>query len=213
MGRGPLYGPRHGPPTGANPRVSPTRWLGRQQHGYSTDNHKAKGCCLAGGRLSGRIRDHRAVLDLGLPAGGNERSACSRRKAWPRRISRPRSTRFPGANWRTELTKKVCARSYTKRVSGCWTIRNYFFIGWSITARNSDLQTPMSYPSKRMEALYRGGASGGRPANRRPAGNYGTRTDGLRRFWASHDISRAFPLIQPLSNFAMGKKKTLFRIP
>ena len=74
--------------------------------------------------------------------------------------------KIPGANWRTELNKKVLPL-YTNVFSGWLDYPEYFFI-WCYHGKNSIFNT-MSYQSKEMDALIDGAVTPRRPsATRRP---------------------------------------------
>ena len=60
--------------------------------------------------------------------------------------------KIPGANWRTELNKKVLPL-YTNVFSGWLDYPEYFFI-WCYHGKNSIFNT-MSYQSKELDAMHR----------------------------------------------------------
>jgi len=105
--------------------------------------------------------------------------------------------KVPGANWRTELNKKVLPL-YTNVFSGWLDYPEYFFI-WCYHGKNSIFNT-MSYQSKEMDALIDGAGAAA------SAGNTGDYEKSVKGFvdLAFTDIPR-IPLFQPLSNVAMQK--------
>jgi len=105
--------------------------------------------------------------------------------------------KIPGANWRTELTKKVMPL-YTNVFSGWLDYPEYFFI-WCYHGKNSIFNT-MSYQSKAMDALIEGASAAA------AIGDQATYDKDVRGFvdLAFADIPR-IPLYQPYVNVAMQK--------
>jgi peptide/nickel transport system substrate-binding protein len=105
--------------------------------------------------------------------------------------------KIPGANWRTELNKKVLPL-YTNVFSGWLDYPEYFFI-WCYHGKNSIFNT-MSYQSKEMDALIDGAGAAA------SVGDKATYEKDVKGFLdlAFTDIPR-IPLFQPYSNVAMQK--------
>ena len=108
--------------------------------------------------------------------------------------------KIPGANFRTELNKKVLPL-YTNVFSGWLDYPEYFFI-WCYHGNNSIFNT-MSYQSKDMDTLIDGAV------NAAAAGDKATWEKDVKGFvdLAFTDIPR-IPLFQPYSNVAMQKNVT-----
>ena len=115
---------------------------GRSRTRYNTDIAKAKQL-LAEAGYPERLRDH-ALVRSGLCR--RQRAALRAGAGEPRRRSASRRTinKIPGANWRTELNKKVMPL-YTNVFSGWLDYPEYFFF-WCYHGQNSVFNT-MSYQS------------------------------------------------------------------
>src|SRR6195256_2484813 len=105
--------------------------------------------------------------------------------------------KIPGANWRTELTKKVLPL-YTNVFSGWLDYPEYFFI-WCYHGKNSIFNT-MSYQSKPMDALIDGASAAAAIGDQAP---YDKDVKGFVDL-AFADVPR-IPLYQPYVNVAMQK--------
>src|SRR5437899_2538748 len=105
--------------------------------------------------------------------------------------------KIPGANWRTELNKKVLPL-YTNVFSGWLDYPEYFFI-WCYDGKNSIFNT-MSYQSKAMDEFISGAVDAAAVGN---TAKYDTDVKGFVDL-AFKDIPR-IPLYQPYVNVAMQK--------
>jgi peptide/nickel transport system substrate-binding protein len=105
--------------------------------------------------------------------------------------------KIPGANWRTELTKKVLPL-YINVFSGWLDYPEYFFI-WCYHGRNSIFNT-MSYQSKDMDAFIDGAVTAAANGDK---ANYDKDVKGFVDL-AFADVPRV-PMFQPYVNVAMQK--------
>ena len=105
--------------------------------------------------------------------------------------------KIPGANWRTELTKKTLPL-YTNVFSGWLDYPEYFFF-WCYDGQNSIFNT-MSYKNPEMDKLIAAARASAAIADK---STYYSR---VRRFvhLAFEDVPR-IPLFQPYANVAMQK--------
>ena len=111
--------------------------------------------------------------------------------------------KIPGANWRTELNKKVLPL-YTNVFSGWLDYPEYFFI-WCYHGKNSIFNT-MSYQSKALDTLIDGAVDAAAVGD---TANYDKDVKGLSTSPIA-DMPR-IPLFQPYSNVAM--QKNVSRLP
>ena len=174
---------------------APTEVAWPQPHKFNTDIAKAKALMAEAGYPNGF--ETTLSFDLGF-AGVNEPLCVLTQESLAQIGIKCTINKIPGANWRTELNKKVLPL-YTNVFSGWLDYPEYFFI-WCYHGKNSIFNT-MSYQSKDMDALdrrrgHRGG--GGRQGQLRQ-GREGLRRSGLM------PTSRASRSIQPFVNVAMQK--------
>ncbi|MBV8698359.1 MAG: ABC transporter substrate-binding protein, partial [Bradyrhizobium sp.] len=173
-------------------RASEVAWP--QPHQYSTDIEKAKALMAEAGHASGF--DTTLSFDLNF-AQVNEPLCVLVQESLGQIGIRCTINKVPGANWRTELTKKempLCTNVF----SGWLDYPEYFFY-WCYHGNNSIFNT-MSYKSPDMDRLIDGAraaaASGDKAA-------YETDVKGFVDL-AFADIPR-IPLYQPFVNVAMQK--------
>jgi peptide/nickel transport system substrate-binding protein len=187
-----LYGlakPLFGAPAGA-----PAQAAWPQPHGYSTDIAKAKALLAEAGHPNGF--ETTLSFDLGF-AGVNEPICVLTQESLAQIGIKTTINKIPGANWRTELTKKTLPL-YTNVFSGWLDYPEYFFI-WCYHGKNSIFNT-MSYQSKDMDALIEGA---GAAAAIGDEASYDKDVKGFVDL-AFADIPR-IPLYQPYVNVAMQK--------
>ena len=163
-----LAKPMFGAPAG-----TPTR--GRLAAAAQVQHRHRQGQGAAGrGRLSERLRDHALVRPR---LCRRQRAALRAGAGEPRRRSASRCTinKIPGANWRTELNKKVLPL-YTNVFSGWLDYPEYFFF-WCYHGKNSIFNT-MSYQSPEMDGFIDGARHRG---GERRQGDLRQGREGLRR--------------------------------
>jgi peptide/nickel transport system substrate-binding protein len=187
-----LYGlakPLYGAPAG-----TPTQAAWPQAHGYGTDIAKAKALLAEAGHPNGF--DTTLSFDLGF-AGVNEPICVLTQESLAQIGIKTTINKIPGANWRTELTKKTLPL-YTNVFSGWLDYPEYFFI-WCYHGKNSIFNT-MSYQSKDMDALIDGASAAA------AIGEQATYDKDVKGFvdLAFADMPR-IPLYQPYVNVAMQK--------
>src|SRR6202163_4791873 len=144
--------PRRSTPTplcGA-PAAAPAGVAWPQPHGYKTDIAKAKALLAEAGYPNGF--ETTLSFDLGF-AGVNEPICVLTQESLAQIGIKTTINKIPGANWRTELTKKVMPL-YTNVFSGWLDYPEYFFI-WCYHGKNSIFNT-MSYQSPEMDAFIDG---------------------------------------------------------
>jgi peptide/nickel transport system substrate-binding protein len=187
-----LARPLFGAPPGTATEVA---WP--QPHGYNTDLAKAKALLAEAGYPNGF--ETTLSFDLGF-AGVNEPVCVLTQESLAQIGIKTTINKIPGANWRTELTKKVMPL-YTNVFSGWLDYPEYFFI-WCYHGKNSIFNT-MSYQSKAMDALIDGASAAA------AVGEVATYEKDVRGFvdLAFADIPR-IPLYQPYVNVAMQKNVT-----
>lgn len=165
-----------------------------QAHGYSTNIEKAKALMTEAGHPNGF--DTTLSFDLGF-ATVNEPLCVLVQESLGQIGIRCTINKIPGANFRTELNKKVLPL-YTNVFSGWLDYPEYFFI-WCYHGNNSIFNT-MSYQNKTMDSFIDGAvtaaATGDNTAYERDVKGF--------LDLAFTDIPR-IPLFQPYSNVAMQK--------
>jgi peptide/nickel transport system substrate-binding protein len=184
-----LAKPMFGAPADKEPEVA---WP--QPHRFYTDIDKAKALLAEAGYPNGF--ETTLSFDLGF-AGVNEPLCVLVQESLGQIGIKCTINKIPGANWRTELNKKVLPL-YTNVFSGWLDYPEYFFI-WCYHGKNSIFNT-MNYQSKEMDALIDGAVTAA--AN----GNTGAYEKDVKGFvdLAFADIPR-IPLYQPYVNVAMQK--------
>lgn len=184
----PMYGAAAGAPTEA---VWP------HAHKFNTDIAKAKQLLAEAGYPNGF--ETTLSFDLGF-ATINEPLCVLVQESLAQIGIKAEINKIPGANWRTELNKKVLPL-YTNVFSGWLDYPEYFFI-WCYHGKNSIFNT-MSYQSKDMDALIDGA---GAAASTGDKAAYEKNVKGFIDL-AFTDIPR-IPIFQPYSNVAMQKNVT-----
>jgi peptide/nickel transport system substrate-binding protein len=165
-----------------------------QAHHFNTDIAKAKALLAEAGHPNGF--ETTLSFDLGF-AGVNEPLCVLTQESLAQIGIKTTINKIPGANWRTELTKKTMPL-YTNVFSGWLDYPEYFFI-WCYHGKNSIFNT-MSYQSKPMDALIEGASAAA------ASGEQATYDKDVKGFveLAFADIPR-IPLYQPYVNVAMQK--------
>jgi len=183
-----LAKPMFGAPANAATEVA---WP--QAHKYNTDIEKAK-ALMAEAAPNGI--ETTISFDLGF-AGVNEPLCVLVQESLAQIGIKCTINKIPGANWRTELNKKVLPL-YTNVFSGWLDYPEYFFI-WCYHGKNSIFNT-MSYQSKEMDGFIDGAVTAA--AN----GDQAAYEKDVKGFvdTAYADIPR-IPLYQPYVNVAMQK--------
>jgi peptide/nickel transport system substrate-binding protein len=161
---------------------------------YVTDIAKAKALLAEAGHPNGF--ETTLSFDLGF-AGVNEPLCVLVQESLAQIGIKTTINKIPGANWRTELNKKVLPL-YTNVFSGWLDYPEYFFI-WCYDGKNSIFNT-MSYQSKAMDAFIGGAVDAAAVGN---TAKYDTDVKGFVDL-AFKDIPR-IPLYQPYVNVAMQK--------
>jgi peptide/nickel transport system substrate-binding protein len=165
-----------------------------QAHKYNTDLAKAKQLLAEAGYPNGF--ETTLSFDLGF-ATINEPLCVLTQESLAQIGIKAEINKVPGANWRTELNKKVMPL-YTNVFSGWLDYPEYFFI-WCYHGKNSIFNT-MSYVSKEMDAFIDGAGTAA------TSGDKAAYEQNVKGFvdLAFTDIPR-IPLYQPYSNVAMQK--------
>jgi peptide/nickel transport system substrate-binding protein len=165
-----------------------------QPHRFTTDIAKAKQLMAEAGYPNGF--ETTISFDLGF-AGVNEPICVLTQESLAQIGIKTTINKIPGANWRTELNKKVLPL-YTNVFSGWLDYPEYFFI-WCYHGKNSIFNT-MSYQSKAMDALIDGASAAA------ASGDTATYDKDVKGFvdLAYADMPRV-PLYQPYVNVAMQK--------
>lgn len=176
---------------------TPTDPVWPQAHPYTTDIAKAKQLMAEAGYPNGF--ETTLSFDLGF-AVVNEPQCVLIQESLAQIGIKATLNKTPGANWRTELNKKVMPL-YTNVFSGWLDYPEYFFF-WCYHGQNSVFNT-MSYQSKDMDALI----DGARQAA--AMGDKAAYEKDVKGFvdLAFTDIPR-IPLYQPYVNVAMQKNVT-----
>ena len=184
-----LAKPMYGAPAG-----SPTQVAWPQPHGYSIDIAKAKALLSDAGFPNGF--ETTISFDLGF-AGVNEPICVLVQESLAQIGIKATINKIPGANWRTELNKKVLPL-YTNVFSGWLDYPEYFFI-WCYHGKNSIFNT-MSYQSKTMDDFIDGAVTAAANGDK---ATYEKDVKGMVDT-AYADMPR-IPLYQPYVNVAMQK--------
>ena len=168
-----------------------------QPHKFNTDIAKAKALMAEAGYPNGF--ETTLSFDLGF-ATVNEPMAVLIQESLGQIGIKTTINKIPGANFRTELNKKVLPL-YLNVFSGWLDYPEYFFI-WCYHGKNSIFNT-MSYQSKEMDGFIDGAVTAA--AN----GDKATYEKDVKGFvdLAFTDIPR-IPIFQPYSNVAMQKNIT-----
>ena len=132
------------------PASAPTQVAWPQPMHYNTDIAKAKALLAEAGYPNGF--ETTISFDLGF-AGVNEPLCVLVQESMAQIGIKCTINKIPGANWRTELNKKVLPL-YTNVFSGWLDYPEYFFI-WCYHGKNSIFNT-MSYQSKECDAFIDG---------------------------------------------------------
>ena len=187
-----LYG--LGKPMFGGAAGKPTEVAWPQQHGFNTDIAKAKQLLAEAGYPNGF--ETTLSFDLGF-ATVNEPLCVLVQESLAQIGIKATINKITGANWRTELNKKVLPL-YTNVFSGWLDYPEYFFI-WCYHGKNSIFNT-MSYQSKELDKLIDGAVDAA------AVGDKATYEKDVKGFvdLAYADIPR-IPLFQPYSNVAMQK--------
>ena len=173
---------------------TPTEVAWPQPHPYDTDIAKAKQLMAEAGHANGF--DTTLSFDLGF-AVVNEPLCVLVQESLAQIGIRATINKIPGANWRTELTKKTLPL-YTNVFSGWLDYPEYFFF-WCYDGQNSIFNT-MSYQSPAMDKLIAGARASA------AVGDKTTYDSSVKGFvdLAFEDIPR-IPIFQPYANVAMQK--------
>jgi peptide/nickel transport system substrate-binding protein len=165
-----------------------------QAHSFNTDLAKAKQLLAEAGYPNGF--ETTLSFDLGF-ATVNEPLCVLVQESLAQIGIKATINKITGANWRTELNKKVLPL-YTNVFSGWLDYPEYFFI-WCYHGKNSVFNT-MSYQSKELDKLIDGAVDAA------AIGDKATYEKDVKGFvdLAYADIPR-IPLFQPYSNVAMQK--------
>ena len=173
---------------------TPTEVAWPQAHSYNTDIAKAKQLLAEAGYPNGF--ETTLSFDLGF-AGVNEPLCVLTQESLAQIGIKTTINKIPGANWRTELNKKVLPL-YTNVFSGWLDYPEYFFI-WCYHGKNSIFNT-MSYQSKELDALIDGAVDAAAVGDK---AKYEKNVKGFVDL-AYADMPR-IPLFQPYVNVAMQK--------
>jgi peptide/nickel transport system substrate-binding protein len=184
-----LAKPMYGADAGA-----PTEVVWPQPHKFNTDLAKAKQLLAEAGYPNGF--ETTISFDLGF-ATVNEPLCVLTQESLAQIGIKAEINKIPGANWRTELNKKVLPL-YTNVFSGWLDYPEYFFI-WCYHGKNSIFNT-MSYQSKDMDGFIDGAVTAAAEGNKDA---YEKDVKGFVDL-AFADMPR-IPLFQPYSNVAMQK--------
>jgi peptide/nickel transport system substrate-binding protein len=176
------------------PANAPTQVAWPQPHKFNTDIAKAKALLAEAGYPNGF--ETTISFDLGF-AGVNEPLCVLVQESLAQIGIKCTINKIPGANWRTELNKKVLPL-YTNVFSGWLDYPEYFFI-WCYHGKNSIFNT-MSYQSKETDAFIDGAvtaaASGDKPTYDKDVKGFVDQV--------FTDMPR-IPIYQPYVNVAMQK--------
>jgi peptide/nickel transport system substrate-binding protein len=184
----PMYG-------AASNTVSETVWP--QPHGYNVDIDKAKALLAEAGFGNGI--ETTLSFDLGLGVIGEPLAVLVQESLGAIGI-KTTINKVPGANWRSEITKKELPM-IVNFFSGWLDYPEYFFF-WAYHGQNAVFNT-MSYQNPAMDALIDGAR---KAASEGDMATYATDTKGFIDL-AFADVPRV-PLFQPYLNVAMQKSIT-----
>jgi peptide/nickel transport system substrate-binding protein len=187
-----LYGlskPMYGAPADKATEVA---WP--QPHSFNTDLAKARQLLAEAGYPNGF--ETTLSFDLGF-AGVNEPLCVLVQESLAQIGIKTTINKIPGANWRTELNKKVLPL-YTNVFSGWLDYPEYFFI-WCYHGKNSIFNT-MSYQSKELDGMIDAAVDAAAVGDHR---KYDKNVKGFVDL-AYADVPR-IPLYQPYVNVAMQK--------
>jgi peptide/nickel transport system substrate-binding protein len=173
---------------------TPIKPVWPQAHSYNTNMAKAKQLMTEAGYPNGL--DTVLSFDLGF-AVVNEPQCVLIQESLNQIGIRTTLNKIPGANWRTELSKKTMP-IYVNVFSGWLDYPEYFFF-WCYHGQNAVFNT-MSYQSKDMDALIDGARQAAATGDK---ATYEKDVDGFIKL-AFTDIPR-IPLYQPFVNVAMQK--------
>jgi peptide/nickel transport system substrate-binding protein len=190
-----LANPMYGAPAD---KATEVKWP--QPTKYVTDIAKAKALMAEAGRADGF--ETTLSFDLGF-AGVNEPMCILIQESLAQIGIKCTINKIPGANWRTELNKKVMPL-YTNIFSGWLDYPEYFFY-WCYHSGNSIFNT-MNYNSPEMDKFIDGARLA---AANHDTGAYDTDVKGFVDL-AFKDIPR-IPLYQPYLNVAMQKNISGFQ--
>jgi peptide/nickel transport system substrate-binding protein len=165
-----------------------------QAHSFNTDIAKAKQLMAEAGYPNGF--ETTLSFDLGF-AVVNEPQCVLIQESLGQIGIKATLNKIPGANWRTELNKKVMPL-FVNVFSGWLDYPEYFFF-WCYDGQNSVFNT-MSYQSKDMDALIAGARQAAATGDK---STYDKDVEGFVAL-AFKDIPR-IPLYQPYVNVAMQK--------
>ena len=173
---------------------TPTEVAWPQPHPYDTDIAKAKQLMAEAGYADGF--DTTLSFDLGF-AVVNEPLCILAQESLAQIGIRATINKIPGANWRTELTKKTLPL-YTNVFSGWLDYPEYFFF-WCYDGQNSIFNT-MSYQNPAMDKLIAAARASA------AVGDKATYDASVKGFvdLAFDDVPR-IPIFQPYANVAMQK--------
>ena len=176
------------------PADSKTEVAWPQPHSFTTDIAKAKQLLAEAGYPNGF--ETTLSFDLGF-AGVNEPLCVLTQESLAQIGIKTTINKIPGANWRTELNKKVLPL-YTNVFSGWLDYPEYFFI-WCYHGKNSIFNT-MSYQSKALDTMIDGAVDAA------AVGDQAKYEKDVKGFvdLAYADMPR-IPLFQPYVNVAMQK--------
>jgi peptide/nickel transport system substrate-binding protein len=181
-----------GNPMFGAPAEKPTEVAWPQPHKFNTDMEKAKSLLAEAGYAGGF--ETTISFDLNF-AGVNEPLCVLVQESLGQLGIRTTINKVPGANWRTELTKKEMPL-FTNVFSGWLDYPEYFFY-WCYHGNNSIFNT-MSYKSAEMDKFIDGA--------RAALGDKAAYDADVKAFvdLAFQDMPR-IPLYQPFVNVAMQK--------
>lgn len=186
-----------GNPMFGAPADKPTEVAWPQPHKFNTDMAKAKALLAEAGYANGF--ETTLSFDLNF-AGVNEPLCVLVQESLAQLGIKTTINKVPGANWRTELTKKEMPL-YTNVFSGWLDYPEYFFY-WCYHGNNSIFNT-MSYKSPAMDKFIDGARTAAAVGDK---ATYETDVKGFVDL-AFADMPR-IPLYQPFVNVAMQKNVT-----
>jgi peptide/nickel transport system substrate-binding protein len=178
---------------------APTEVAWPQPHKFNTDLAKAKALLAEAGYPNGLPDPIQMSFDLGF-AGVNEPTCVLTQESLAQIGIQTTINKVPGANWRTELTKKTMPL-FTNVFSGWLDYPEYFFY-WCYHSGKSIFNT-MDYQSPPMDAFVDGARTAA------ATGDMDSYNKDVKGFvdLAYTDMPR-IPLYQPYVNIAMQKNIT-----